>query len=212
MVGALAVLGHDPEDLRTRARELLSRPPYRDGEEGMIGDLLRRLRETAARWLEAVLDTLGGDARVAWVIVAAGTVLLAVAVWRATRGWNADRTVTPVAPRRPVRTAADWHREADGHAAAGRWREAVRCRYAALVTALVEGGVVSDVPGRTVRELDREVAAAAPTVAGAVRSAGTTFEDAWYGHGEVGREDLEVVQGAVAAVAGLGAHRREVRA
>jgi hypothetical protein len=211
MVGALAVLGHDPEDLRTRARELLSRPPYRDGDEGLIADLVRRLRETAARWLEAVLETLGGDARIAWVIVAVGTVLLAVTVWRATRGWNADRTVTPVAPRRPVRTAAEWHREADGHAAAGRWREAVRCRYAALVTALVEGGVVPDVPGRTVRELDREVAASAPTLAGAVRAAGATFEEAWYGHGEVGRDDLEVVAGAVDAVAGIGGRRREER-
>jgi hypothetical protein len=196
----LPALEHAPSDLRERARELLSRPPYRDGGEGPITDLLRRAREAVARWLELVLDTLTGDTRVAWGIVAIGTVLLLVAVWRATRGWSGDRSIVEVPASRPSRSAAAWADEADTHAAAGRWRDAVRCRYAAAVTSLVEGGVLRDVPGRTVRELDRELTSAAPTVAAEVRDAGAVFEEVWYGHGEAGPDELAVVDRAAAEV------------
>jgi hypothetical protein len=165
-----------------------------------------------ARWLELVFDTLSGDTRIAWVVVAAGTALLAVAIWRATRGWSTDRTVTTVPEARPARTAAGWAAEADEHAAAERWRDAVRCRYAALVTGLVEAGTVVDVPGRTVGELDREVALAAPALAEAVRAAGETFEEVWYGHATAGPSDLEVVDRAVAAAGATGARPHAVRA
>jgi hypothetical protein len=194
-------LEHAPDELRERARDLLSRPPYRDGGEGPVTDLLRRVREAAARWLELVLETLTGEPRVAWAIVAIGSTLLAVAIWRATRGWSGDRHITAVPDARPTRSAAEWAAEADGHAAAGRWREAVRCRYAALVLRLVEAGTLADVPGRTVHELDLEVATAAPTIAAAVRAAGATFEEVWYGHAEAGPDELGVVDRAVDEVA-----------
>jgi hypothetical protein len=196
----LPTLEHAPSELRERARDLLNRPPYRDGGEGPVTDLLRRAREAVARWLELVLDTLTGDTRAAWGIVAIGTVLLLVAVWRATRGWSGDRSIVEVPASRPSRSAAAWAEEADTHAASGRWRDAVRCRYAAVVGSLVEGGVLRDVPGRTVRELDRELASAAPTVAGEVRDAGAVFEEVWYGHEDAGPVELAVVDRAAAEV------------
>jgi hypothetical protein len=196
----LPALDHPPGELRERARDLLSRPPYREGGEGPVTDLLRRAREAVARWLELVLETLTGDTRVAWGIVAIGTVLLLVAVWRATRGWSGDRSIAEVPGARPSRSAAAWAAEADANAAAGRWRDAVRCRYAAVVTSLVEGGVLGDVPGRTVRELDDELAGAAPTLAADVREAGAIFEEVWYGHGEAGPAELAVVDRAVREV------------
>jgi hypothetical protein len=159
-----------------------------------------------------VLETVADDSRVAWAIVAVGTALLAVVVWRATRGWNADRTVATVPDAEPARSAAEWQAEADDHAAAGRWRDAIRCRYAALVTTLVEAGTIADVPGRTVGELDREVAVAAPTLASGVRRAGATFEEVWYGHADAGPEGLEVVASAVDDVARALGRRREVGA
>jgi hypothetical protein len=147
-----------------------------------------------------VFETLAGDTRIAWGIVAVGTLLLLVAVWRATRGWSGDRTIAEVPGARPSRSAAAWAAEADTHAAAGRWRDAVRCRYAAAVTSLVEGGLLGDVPGRTVRELDDELAGAAPTLADDVRAAGAVFEEVWYGHGDAGPAEVAVVDRAAQEV------------
>jgi hypothetical protein len=212
VVGAgLPALDHDPGELRSRARELLTRPPYRDGEEGPVTDLLRRIREAVARFLEVVLGTVADDPRVAWAIVAIGTVLLATVVWRATRGWNADRSVASVPEADPARSAAEWQQEADAHATAGRWRDAVRCGYAAMVATLVEGGTLADVPGRTVGELDREVELAAPGSAPEVRRAGATFEEVWYGHADAGPDDVAVIGRAVEQATHLLGRRREVR-
>jgi hypothetical protein len=159
------------------------------------------VREVVARWLELVFETLAGDTRIAWAVVAVGTVLLLVAVWRATRGWSGDRSIAEVPEARPSRSADAWAAEADAHAAAGRWRDAVRCRYAAVVASLVEGGVLRDVPGRTVRELDDELAGAAPTLAEDVREAGVVFEEVWYGHGDASPAELAVVERAAREVA-----------
>ena len=48
-----------------------------------------------------------------------------------------------------ARTAAQWRAEAAAHDAAGRWREALRCRYRALVAELAGRGLVEEIPGRT---------------------------------------------------------------
>jgi hypothetical protein len=205
----LAVLEHDPEELRATARDLLSRPPYRDDADGPVTDVLRRIREAIARFLQTAFDAVVADTWMAWAIVAIGAALLLLVVWRATRGWNADRSVAVVPDIEPGRSAADWLADADAHATASRWREALRCRYAALVATLVEGGAIADVPGRTVGELDREVDSAAPTIAAAVRQAGSTFEEVWYGHADAGPGELDVVGAAVDEAATL-TRRQEV--
>jgi hypothetical protein len=208
----LPALDHEPGELRSRARDLLSRPPYRDEPDGPVTDVIRRAREAVARFLQSVLDAVAGDTRVAWVIVAAGTVLLLVVIWRATRGFDADRRVATVPEQDPARSAREWTLEADEHSAAGRWREAVRCRYAALVAHLVEAGTIAEVPGRTVRELDEEVERAAPAIAVPVRRAGDTFDEVWYGHADAGPDDVADVAAAVAEVAARIGRVREVRA
>jgi hypothetical protein len=205
----LAVLEHDPAELRSTARDLLSRPPYRDGADGPVTDVLRRIREAVARFLQTAFDAVVADAWMAWVIVAVGSALLLLVVWRATRGWNADRSVAVVPEAEPGRSSADWLADADAHAAATRWHEAVRCRYAALVATLVEGGALADRPGRTVGELDREVAMVAPTIAAVVQQAGSTFEEVWYGHADAGPAELEAIGLAVDQAASL-AIRQEV--
>lgn len=208
----LPALDHDPEGLRDRARELLSRPPYRDTDDGMLAELLQRVRETVARFLQTVLDAIAAEVTVAWGIVVLGVLLLGLVVWRGTRGWSADRTVTEVPQPRPGRTAAAWLRESDEHAAGGRWREAVRSRYAGLVSTLLEAGILGELPGRTVGELDREVAASAPTIAAAVRAAGERFEDVWYGQVPARAADLQAIDAAIDAARSTAARRSEVRA
>lgn len=178
---------HDPADVRERAADLLSRPPFVDEQPGPVGRLLRWLGDLVADVLARLVATLGSGTLVSWVVVAVGTLLLVAVVWRLTRGMTADRTIPAVAPAPAGRTAADWQAASEAAEASGDHREALRCRYAALVTTLVEVGLLDDVPGRTV---------------------GERFERVVYGRRDVGADDLAVVAAAVdraaAAAAGVG--------
>jgi hypothetical protein len=197
-------LGHDAAEVRRRASELLSRPPYREGEEGPLGAAWRVAREWLAEQLATLLSVFGGDPLVAWLLVVLGVLLLGVVVWRGTRGLALDRAVDVPATGPAGRPAGAWHADADEHEAAGRWRDAVRCRYRALVGQLVESGVVEDVPGRTVGELDRELGMAAPALAEDVSRAGEVFAAIFYGRQPARAEDARTV----AAVAARAAARR----
>jgi hypothetical protein len=192
-------LEHDAAEVRRRASELLSGPPYRDGEEGPLGAAWRAAREWLAEQLTRLLSLFGGDAAVAWLLVGLGVVVLAVVVWRATRGLALDRAVEAPETGPAGRPARAWHADADGHEAAGRWADAVRCRYRALVGQLVEVGVVEDVPGRTVGELDRELLENAPMLAEDVARAGEVFAAIFYGRqpadAAAARTVAEVAQG-----------------
>ena len=202
-VARLPSVGHDPDEVRSRARELLSRPPYRDADPGLWARFWSRVGEWLAGFLEGLAAALSGSTPVAWAIVAAGVLLLGLVVWRATRGLTVDRSAPEVTARFSSRTAAEWHADADAHAAAGALRDAVRCRYAAAVVGLIEAGAIEDIPGRTVRELDAEVAVAAPALAERIRAAGTRFDAAVYGREPVTGADLAVVSAAAQAVGRL---------
>lgn len=200
----LAVVGpgpleHDPADVRSRAKDLLARPPYAD-DAGVVERLLNLIGERIAGFLQAVLSALSGDALVAWIIVGVGVVVLSALVWRATRGTTVDRSIAEVAPGATTRSAAQWHDLADRHVAAGELFDAVRCRYAAVVAALTEAATIEDVPGRTVRELGAEVAVNAPLVADDVAAAGRRIEAIVYGRQPPTQADLDIVTAAARAV------------
>lgn len=146
-----------------------------------------------------LLDTLfgGGGFGSDWgavivvAIVAAAVVALVVAsVVR--RGRGGRRRRAPVVVLRghgPARSPAEWRAEAAVHDAAGRWRDALRCRYRALVAELAGRGVVEEIPGRTTGEYRRQVDAVVPAAAPAFDGATDLFEQAWYGDRPTGRED-----------------------
>jgi hypothetical protein len=75
-----------------------------------------------------------------------------------------------------------WLRQAAQLAAEGRYREALRCRYRALVAELAFRGVVAEVPGRTSGDYERLVGAAVPEVATGFSTITRLFERCWYGH------------------------------
>ena len=173
---------HDPARVRERASDLLSRPPYREEPEGLLERLVGAVREWAADVLDTILGAVAADATRAWLVIAIGVAILLLVVWRSTRGLSLDRAVDPpVSGEGDGRLAADWHAEADRHEDTDDHAQAVRCRYVAVVTTLVEQGVIEDVPGRTVGELDRELGAAAPTLAPDVAAAGRIFAEVVYG-------------------------------
>jgi hypothetical protein len=83
-----------------------------------------------------------------------------------------------------------WRAEADEHRRAGRWRDALRCRYRALVGDLARRGLIDEIPGRTTGEERRQLTVAAADAQAPFGAAADLFDGAWYGSTEVGeRED-----------------------
>ena len=70
----------------------------------------------------------------------------------------------------------------------------------ATVVTLIERGVLSEVPGRTIRELDAELAQLAPSLAEPVSRAGASVERVVFGDDEPRQQDLDTVDRAFAAV------------
>lgn len=79
------------------------------------------------------------------------------------------------------RDAADWRAEAERLEAAGQWRDAMRARYRELVRALIEDGVLEDLPGRTTGEYRSAYVAARPAHGLAFAALTELFEGVWYG-------------------------------
>lgn len=87
-------------------------------------------------------------------------------------------TVTIVDRRRePV----DWRAEADRHRGAGRYRDALRCRYRALVGDLARRGLIDEIPGRTTGEERAQLHDVAPVAAPVFDRAADVFDAVWYG-------------------------------
>lgn len=182
--------------MRETARDLLSRPPFGEDAPGPVTDVLARLRGLLARFVEALLGSVTGNTLVAWTVVIGMALVGVVLVLRWSRRVTAATTSAGSVPGERPRPAQDWWREAERHADALRWPEAVRAAYGGLVADLVGTGVVADAAGRTVGEIDREVAAAAPSMATGVRAAGVVFEDVWYGHRDAGADDIDTIRDA----------------
>lgn len=74
-----------------------------------------------------------------------------------------------------------WRAEAEQHRAAGRYRDALRCRYRALVGDLARLGLLDEIPGRTTGEERRELRSSAPNAVPFFREGADLFDAAWYG-------------------------------
>jgi hypothetical protein len=177
------------EEVRRLAREVLADPAFDRAQPG----LLVRARDWFFEQLGELLGRLvaaAGDGPLAWVVVAvvvAGALVMVVRLTRDVHREPRSATGPLSGPRRPP---ADWLAEASRLEAAGDWRAGLRCRHRALVASLAGRGLVTEVPGRTAGEYRLAVATAAPAAADAFAGATSLFEVAWYGHGEVGAEDV----------------------
>lgn len=198
-LASLPVPTHEPGEATARAREILGRPEFRPRPRGLtervIGWVLERLGE-----LIASLSGGGRGAVVAWALLVLGGVAIALVVRRA---WRVRRirmeSESPLAgdEGRPPR---DWEAEAEAHEAAGRHRDAIRCRYRAVIAGLSEAGLVEEIPGRTAREYAAEVRLSLPSSAGPFEGLTAQFERCWYGRLPVGPDDVDRFRRDVAAV------------
>lgn len=100
-------------------------------------------------------------------------------------------------------SAAALRAEAEQHAHAGQYAEAVRSRLRAVVRMAEEKGALDPRPSRTAGELVIDLAAVTTTGLTELRLAVTVFSDVWYGGRPAGGEDYQVVVRADEALADL---------
>jgi hypothetical protein len=179
---------------RDAARQILSREEFKPPAKNPIRRALDWLFEKLGQLIEKLLSAFGGGgggSLVAWVILAlviGGIVTLIVL--RVRRG-----PVVTVAARHVVidrsREPSDWRAEADEHARHGRFRDALRCRYRALVGDLARRGLLDEIPGRTTGEERGQLRTNAPVAAPEFTDATDMFDRAWYGDEPTGADEDE---------------------
>ena len=180
--------GQDPNQVREVVREVLSRPEFRPPERSLVERVYDWVLEAIGRLL-AVLGGSGAGGIVGLVLLALVLVGVGVLVARFSRGLTPSPEVAAAVPGVRRRSAAEWRTEAEEQERAGAWREAVRCRYRALVADLASRGLVEEVPGRTAGEYRREVGQALPGAATDFAGATELFEVAWYGRSATGPQE-----------------------
>lgn len=190
----------DPDRSRDEAREILAGDEYQEPEE-----VERSIPERVRRWIADRLpdiDLEGGDgsspaprlfAYGVVAVVVLGTLAVVARVLAHTRGrrvategdTDAEVEVTP------LRSTREWEDEAARCRTAGDHRGEVRAWFRATTTALADRGLVPTTPGRTARELGRDVDERAPAASAAFEPLGTLFEAVWYGGAPAGADDGE---------------------
>ena len=179
---------HTGAEARDAARDVLARPEFHRPGPSIIERVERWVSEAISRVLDAISGAAGGGL-IASLILIGAVVLATVMIVRFSRGVQTDaaRPAARVVTGRG-HSAESWRALAEQAEAQGLWREALRCRYRALVAELAGNGVLEDMPGKTTGEERAEIARAVPTASGAFSDATTLFDDVWYGDAPVGRD------------------------
>lgn len=188
-----------PDVVRERLEEVFRRaefqrtPTWWDRIVDRVGEWLERLLgggagggASAAGWGGPVAELILWIVLV--VLAVALVALIVVVVARRVRRPASDDPELLVEIE-AERSVGEWARLAAEHEAAGRWKDALRCRYRELVGTLVERGVAPAVPGRTTGELRLDLSAQSPAVATAFSEATLVFELAWYADRPTGAEE-----------------------
>lgn len=146
--------------------------------------------EAIGRFLDLISGS-GSGSLIGTVVVLVFVAVLALLVFRFARTVRRDPG-SGLEVSGPVgRTAREWVADADAALAAGDFREALRCRYRALLADLAAAGLVEEVPGRTTGEYVAAVRDDIPPALEPFRTATRAFEAAWYGPDPTGPADLE---------------------
>lgn len=195
-----AVPTHDPDEVRRAADEILARPEFLPEPRSLQERVFEWIADAFGRLIE---DATGGGrgSIVAIAVIVVATAVAGWALYRLVRTMSRDRRVAvDVGDDDVGRSPRDWLAEAAVHEAKGDWRQAVRCRYRALVAELTDRGLLEEVPGRTSGEYRRLVASALPDGAPPFAAASDTFDRAWYGSNPAGPDDAIRVREAAEGV------------
>lgn len=180
--------------VRQSAEEILSRPEF----EQPAPTLWDRIQQAINDAIEALVDSVFGAGRngvVALLVLALVAAAIGFLIFRLVRSsgtFQRDEARSGVSIE-PLRPASDWDAMARAHAEAGEWRDAIRCRYRALVARLAAADVVDEIPGRTAGEYRLEVRSRRPEAAEPFGGATDLFERVWYGAGDATAEGEAVL-------------------
>lgn len=151
--------------------------------------------ETIAEWFQELLGKVfnsGGSfwGGFAYIILALLVGAVGFLLFRM-RGTSRFRTSDAgfefdLEDRRPPE---EWLADAERFEARSEWKQALRCRFRALVGELIGLGALRDLPGRTTGEYRVEMRAFAPAAAASFVAATDLFERAWYGDEPTGPEE-----------------------
>jgi hypothetical protein len=175
----LAALDPSRDEAQRWAVHELADPVYAQHQPGWF--------ERALLWLWRELSDVrlpvGPNGTSGLLILLALLLLVVLVVWLRAgplRGPVARPGVEPVLAG-TVRTAAEHRALADRAAEHGRWADAVRERFRAVVRALEERGLLDELPGRTAQEVAVDAGTALPALAASLHEAARVFDDVCYG-------------------------------
>lgn len=175
----------DPREVHRAVEEVLARPEFRPASRPLLDQIWTWLLTRLGELLAGLTSTTAGSI-IGLVLFLVILALLALLAARFARTMSRSPEVDAAIVAAPQRGAAEWRAEAEAHEAAGEWRQAVRCRYRALVADLASRGVVQEVPGRTSGEYRGEVGRNLPNASVAFAGATEVFDRAWYGRRPIG--------------------------
>lgn len=196
----LALLLGGPGDItrsgaRDEARRELSKAIYHVADPSPVQRFMHWLFDKIGKFLDgAVRVAPGGLPSLVGVVVVVVAIVVALRL-----GLGPTKLRDALTDRRrgaAAKSAAEYRAEAETLAAQGKFKEAVRARFRAVIRELEERGVLDPRPGRTAGEIAREGGAAVRAIAGDLRTAAETFDAAWYGRREAEQADYAAVAGA----------------
>ncbi|MEU7119837.1 DUF4129 domain-containing protein [Streptomyces zaomyceticus] len=166
---------------REAAERELSDPMYHENDPNLLQRGLDRFWE----WIDDLFGAASG-ATPGGVLGLVVVILLVVAVlaalwWRLGTPHRAPGATGDSLFTDGPRTARDHRADADHHAAAGRWNQAVQERTRAIVRSLEERALLDPRPGRTADEAAAEAGRSLPAHADDLRLAVRAFDDVTYG-------------------------------
>lgn len=190
----------DAEEARRWARDELAEEIYREAQPGLVERVISWLLDHLER---IELPTTQGS-RLGFVVallVLAALLVAALALAGPLRPNRRRAAASGEVFEGPDRSAAAHRAAADRHAAEGRWAEAVRERFRAVVRALEERDLLVPAPGRTADEVAGEAGRLLPAAAADLATAARIFDDVWYGGRPATPEHDARLRDADAAVA-----------
>lgn len=200
----------EADDIRERAEEILSRSQFQEPEPSP----LERLLDWIARGLDRVLGPIfelfgiGGVGNgVAGLVLIVLTAVVVYVLVKAFLNWKAgsvaaDDQVVDIDKRSRL-SAERWRQLAAEHEAAREWDLAVRCHYRAAMAELADSRKITDLPGATTGDWEREAIANSVSER-PVEALTDVFDGVWYGETGAGSREVEVARSAGEAVVSRG--------
>lgn len=178
----------NPQEARDRADEITSRSEYQPPEKSLLQRFFEEFQKLFAR-VSRALSGGGAGSAFGWICLLAMVGGVGFLLYRVGRTVQRSPEQQPEVTIEVHRSPTEWRSEAERFESKGEWKEALRCRYRAMVTDLVDREVLPDVPGRTVGEHRGDVRASVPEASPDFSGAAELFERAWYGNLPTGQDE-----------------------